>query len=816
MKKYLNKFYLDKEKDIVVSIFKDEKEYFYTIKTPNHHTANLISNLSKITKLELLTDNKNEKYIKNYLQGYITARNTIVYIMRFLDVKVADIYPDGSIIQKATIPAINKTLMSQTNDYKLPCNKTIIKTYIKIENKFVSDLHTHMNGNLSPDILIALGLKHEIAYPLYYVKKLNLKLTNKQLDNLNKQRNEVSIKFENSKLKGKYLDRKIDDNTFINFRDLILNNIENQTENINKIRNSLAILKDSQAVFTNLEKLYIYRYVFTKAKLSDKHVKLINAEYIEDDDIRLSLNKMIKDSKKKEYKNNSLFKDELLWIARSYNAQGIKYVEISNTAFVKNDNTMYELLNEIHEILPIIEKETGVMIRFLAAIRRMPLNIIKDQKTPTNYLKDNIDVLKAVSKDPYIVGCDIVGEEINDIDELEPVIKELVAYTKENPDFTIRIHAGENDSLKDNVSNSIKCIKNSLTKGQAFPKVRIGHGLYTENLNSKKGKQLIKDLKKNNVVLEFQLTSNVRLNNLTNILDFPLKKYIDNGIKCVQGSDGCGLYGITPMEEQLSLENLIKLNEEDIVSMCNSENEVINSSIEAFNRKEIAFRKFLNKRSIKKAIKDEIEKNKQLKTNLSLNNENKLNSEKVFKGRIKALPLDKLPIVIAGGSFNTAYRKTKTNNNDKKIIDKLLNNLDPNKVYFVIGNKMNGYEKYLVNKNKKFEIYSIVPSLIASEEYENIINTNVNICISIEMLRMAIYKSFNYEIFERRSSVLIVFDGNSAGANLIQEAKNGKGKGLIFVSKNATPLIDKALSLKGYVRLIDNKTNIITSIKKLY
>ena len=44
-------------------------------------------------------------------------------------------------------------------------------------------------------------------------------------------------------LKGKYLTRKIDDNTFINFADFILNNIENAEYNIAKIRNSLANFK---------------------------------------------------------------------------------------------------------------------------------------------------------------------------------------------------------------------------------------------------------------------------------------------------------------------------------------------------------------------------------------------------------------------------------------------------------------------------------------------------------------------------------------------------------------------------------------------
>ena len=65
----------------------------------------------------------------------------------------------------------------------------------------------------------------------------------------------VEEKYKNCELKGKYLTRKIDDNTFINFADLILNNLENAEYNISKIRKSLAILKDGQAVFTNLEKI---------------------------------------------------------------------------------------------------------------------------------------------------------------------------------------------------------------------------------------------------------------------------------------------------------------------------------------------------------------------------------------------------------------------------------------------------------------------------------------------------------------------------------------------------------------------------------
>ena len=68
---------------------------------------------------------------------------------------------------------------------------------------------------------------------------------------------------------------------------------------------------------------------------------------------------------------------------------------------------------------------------------------------------------------------------------------------------------------------------------------------------------------------------------------------------------------------------------------------------------------------------------------------------------------------------------------------------------------------------------------------------------------MGIYKSFNYEIFERRHSVVIALDGNSAGENLIQEAHNGKGKAWILVYERARTMRLKAESLEGYVSFFD-------------
>lgn len=809
--KIINKFYLDKEKDIIINLYQtNEDELTYILETPNHGTGNLITNLAKICNLKTTKNEKNMKIIKGTIPASINGDNEEVYIFRLGGIKIANIYTDGRIEIKATIPAISKTLMSQTKNYNLDINQTLVKSYILKKAKFRTDLHTHMNANLSADCLIALGLRHQIKYPLYYIKKINLKLTEKQEREIYEQRKKIEKQFENSELQGKYLTRRIDDNTFINFADLILNNIENEEENINKIRKSLEILKDGQAVFTNLEKLYLYRYVFAKGTESKEKIKLEKdkIEKISDIKIKEILKQMIKDTKKgSPYAKNNLRQNKLLWIAREYQKQGIYYTEIADTTLTKQGIPAIELLEEVHQIMPQIEKETGVKIRFLVAIRRIPLTIIKDAKTSSNYLRENLNVLKAVSKSPYVVGSDFIGEEINDISELKPAIEEIVQYVcNEDNGYTIRIHAGENDSLRDNVKKSIECVKQSLKPGQKMPRVRIGHGLYTADLDSEEGKKLIKEIKQAGAVLEFQLTSNVRLNNLSILKNHPIKTYLKNNIKCVQGTDGCGFYGTDTVDEQLAIQNLLGLSNDDFLKMRKVEDEIIEHENKYFEEKSKKFNKFLTRRTIREAIlelEDQIE-NENKNNYIQLRINHNIESEKILKNKIKKLPEDKMPIIIAGGSFNAKNRATQTTEDGLKMLEEIMKKINNKKAYFVIGHKMQGYEKAIIDiskkLHKKFEIHAIIPKMISEEDANKLMDKAINgVCISTESEEFGIYKSFNYEIFERRSSVVIAFDGNSPVSNLIQEAKNGKGKSKIYVNEENYNLRVKAKTLQGYV-----------------
>ena len=821
--KFFGKFYLDKEKDIIVSLYQvDEQTLKYIIETPNHNTGNLITNLAKSCNMKTMQDENDMKIITDTIPLFINGDNEEVYILRLGGIKIANIYPNGKIEIKAKIPAIIKTLMSQTKEYKMDMDKALVKSYILKKSKFRTDLHTHMNATLSPDALIALGIKHQLRYPLYYIKKLNLKMTKSQEEKILAERKIVEEQFKDSELKGKYLTRKIDDNTFINFADFILNNLENAEYNISKIRISLAILKDGQAVFTNLEKLYIYRYVFCKGIESDDKIVLDTDKInkIPEEDIKHMLKLMLKDLKRDELKNITLRQDKFLWIAREYQKQKIDYIEIADTDLAKANGPAIKLIEELHEIMPFIEKETGVRIRFLVALRRIPLTIIKDQIVEGNYLRENLDVLKTVAKSPYVVGSDFIGEEINDISDLKPAIKELVEYVGEvDNDFTIRIHAGENDSLKNNVAKSVQCVKDSLKPGQKIPKIRLGHGLYTANLYSEKGKNLIKELIDSNVILEFQLTSNIRLNNLSNLKIHPLKTYLNYGIRCVQGTDGCGFYGIDTIDEQLALQNILGLTNEDFQKMREVEDTVVEESEKYFEKKSKDFEKFLNGRTIKEAL-TELEKENHEKSknnNVPLRINTNIDATSILKDKLVNLPENKIPIIIAGGSFNKKGRITETAEYGKQLLEDLMQKADPEKVFFVIGHKLQGYEKNIVDINNKlekpFEIHAIIPRMISKEESKNLVESNLSgIRISIESDEMGIYKSFNYEIFERRNSIVIAFDGNWPVSNLVQEAKNGKGKSKIYVNDEVSILSDKARTLRGYVVPFNSKHNIIEKI----
>ncbi len=807
---FFQQFYLDREKDIVVDLYLEGERLYHVIRTPNHHTGNLITNLARLCALETSLDENGLKVIRGEVPCYFDGDNRRIYILRLGDTKVANIFPDGRVELKASVPAISKTLMSQTKDYRLGIEKTIVKAYIRSDCKFRTDLHTHMNGNLPPDALIALGITHQIRYPYYYVKKLELNCTLEQIARLESARVLAEQQLGDIPLTGRHRERRIDDFTFINFADLILGNPEHAAGNIEKIRNSLTIPKDGQAVFANLEKVYLYRYVFTKGVTSEDPFVGINIDRIPDREVRAYAERMRRDREDDRYRGNTLYQDLLLWIAREYQKHGIQYAEISDTSLL-NRAEFPGKLRQIHEVMPAVTRETGVLLRFLAGIRRVPLTIVKDRITPNDYLAENLRCLRAIAGDPYVAGSDIIGEEINDILELKSVIRELVGLAGEHPGFVIRIHAGENDSLRDNVANSIRCVAESLREGQAMPPLRLGHGLYTCDLRSEKGKKLLSDMRELGVTLEFQITSNVRLNNLSRLERHPLRRYLKAGVRCVQGTDGGALYGTNSIDEELSLEKLLGLTPAELRRMREGEDGILEESRRVFNEKAEQFKADCPG-DIERFYRARLESVDRAPADLWKGGD-RVAAEEALSGLIRPLPEGLTPIVVAGGSFNSSRRRTPLRDEDRAFIDELLEKADPARVCFVVGHALTAQEGYLVKRAAgRFQVYAIVPNRLTRAQAAKLNEARPGVLVSIESTGAGLYKSFAYEIFKRQPSALIAFDGNSAALNLIQEARNARCKCRIFINPRSRGLTAKGRVLEGYVQPLGSAETVLSEI----
>jgi hypothetical protein len=136
---------------------------------------------------------------------------------------------------------------------------------------------------------------------------------------------------------------------------------------------------------------------------------------------------------------------------------------------------------------------------------------------------------------PYIVGVDFVGFEDNKVEDLEPHIQSIAAWASKNdPEFTLRIHAGEN---RKNLGN----VRESLRLAQKYRmRVRIGHaahGLDDQAL------EIAESLSKENLVMiEFNPDSNLALNNIDTAEELEMVQCLNRDIPFVVCSDAGGLF----------------------------------------------------------------------------------------------------------------------------------------------------------------------------------------------------------------------------------------------------------------------------------
>jgi len=158
--------------------------------------------------------------------------------------------------------------------------------------------------------------------------------------------------------------------------------------------------------------------------------------------------------------------------------------------------------------------------------------------------KDNLEVIKLAGKylDKGVGGIDLAGDEIKyKLDNY----KDLFLYAKlKNIPFTI--HVGETSS---------RDIKTAIKLGTK----RFGHGVkIIEN------KELIKLVKKNNILLEICPTSNIQTNVFDEYYNHPIYKLYKDKVNISINTDNMTISNIDLNQEYLKLLNNFSLTIEDL------------------------------------------------------------------------------------------------------------------------------------------------------------------------------------------------------------------------------------------------------------
>jgi len=331
----------------------------------------------------------------------------------------------------------------------------------------LTDLHTHLSGQVSAHDLLELGKHHEVLYPTVALDKLGIEYPKDDLRTIPKR---VFLPLAHRQIPGETTESAVPVSQL-------------SPEALAKLKNAMSLSPDTQSTYEDMEVCYYLREPFTK------DVKLLP--------------------------------DILRKVALEYKEHGIQYAELSSNAVIDPN-----WLKVVHDVLPGIERETGVQLRFLAGL---PRNL--DEAS----LSKRIAQIQQVADSPYVVGVDILGYEMNKTSDLQMHLEELAAWMRDqHPDMILRMHAGENPK-------NTKNVKQSLELAERFGiRMRVGHAVYgidEETVNT--AKRLSKSGK---LIIEFNPDSNLAVNNIDYPEEVPILQFMHEGVPSVLSSDGASLY----------------------------------------------------------------------------------------------------------------------------------------------------------------------------------------------------------------------------------------------------------------------------------
>ncbi len=470
---------------VIFSVHNDSVSYEYSCDTDDVVIEGyVLKNLNKITSFEQTSDPDIYR---------LSLNNRI-----FIDFSKST----GKIVNVDKLISSETRLLAQGKPDKVPFSRENMSDFSP-----KTDLHNHYAGVLSPQQLIEIGKKHDVDYPVAFLKDMGID----------------TDKYEKTGPEGREVVK--------------LNGLSE--EDLKVLKRNLALSLFTQESFRRMEAIYSYRSPITK-------------------DLKI-------------------FPDILREIAYEYKKNGVEYAELSLSYFC-DMRIGADLMKIVNEVVPKLEEETGVRLRFLGALSR---------ESDNEWNLDDADITPQASASPYIVGCDFMGHERNSSYDIEEELRMFARYAiLHDPNYTIRVHAGENAIFKSNVYDALYIINDEhdklekeLGKKLPMPQVRIGHGLYGMDITEdgqyhKLEPGAVFDLvKKMNAVIEFNMSSNLALNNINSISTVPIKRYLDAGVRVVLGTDGHGLY-LTSAQQEALLATEAGLSPEDFSKIREVEEEI--------------------------------------------------------------------------------------------------------------------------------------------------------------------------------------------------------------------------------------------------
>lgn len=661
----------------------------------------------------------------------------------------------GEIESVNNLTAFETRLLAQGKEKHVPFSREDMTDFSP-----KTDLHTHFAGALTPDSMIRVGIEHDIGYPADKLKEMGVDVSHYSIDKENK----------------------------IKLASLSEGDIKN-------LKQHLIISPVTQETFNTMEEIYAYRGPFTK--------------------------------------NREMFPDFLRELANDYKKNGVNYAELSFSSLTEGWKPE-EYMQMLEDNLPQIEQETGVKLRFLAGLWR---------HSDEPYNQDIIDTLVTVAKSPYIVGCDYMGHESNQSLDFKEQLERLADYAMENdPNFAIRVHAGENPIYKTNMYDALKIVYDQHAKRQqeeneraqkegrtpnkiVMPQVRIGHGLYgldiKEDGNYKPVEQdgVIKLIKKMGAIVEFNMSSNLALNNINDISTIPIKRYVDAGVDVVLGTDGHGLYSTFGKQEAL-LATAAGLEKEDFEKLIQTEKKVLDRA----RQREQTHPRISNVKELYDSVihtgenggkhytpevDRKIKEKKQARVDALLQKIEKTGAE-TNPEKIEEITKGKTPIVLTGAS-KKAWPNILPKDQEyiRLAMQVLANTLDPDKAFVVTGGTNFGVEKEMHEaghrRNEKSDKDLVVLGTLTMEANLDKDKVEPNTITHAIVLKTGgnftknwmdlPYTQIRYAT--ERDGHIVAVGGGSVVSDYIQVAHNSGVKNLHLMDGPYGASTDKSKSLNG-------------------